>query len=71
MIASQRNRALVKLRSEDWLKRHILAIAQNPERVDFIGETSVKANRKRVPGWAPCGHGLEMDALFNSWDAQI
>jgi len=51
--------------------RHILAIAQNPERVDFIGETSVKANRKRVPGWAPCGHGLEMDALFNSWDAQI
>lgn len=41
-----------------------------PERVVFIDETSVKTNLTRQRGWAPCGDRLVMDAPFGSWGTQ-
>ncbi|MDB2369690.1 IS630 family transposase [Planktomarina temperata] len=70
MVASERNRARVKQRRADWLKHRIPAIAQNPQRVVFIDETSVKTNLTRLRGWAPCGQRLEMHAPFGSWGTQ-
>jgi transposase len=40
---------------------------EQPDRVVFIDETSVKTNLTRQRGWAPCGDRLVMDAPFGSW----
>ena len=70
MVASERNRARVKQRRSDWLKHRIPEIAQNPQKVVFIDETSVKTNLTRLRDWAPCGQRLQMHAPFGSWGTQ-
>ena len=67
LVASERNRTRVKQRRADWLEHRIPAIAQNPQRVVFIDETSVKTNLTRLRGR---GQRLEMHAPFGSWGTQ-
>jgi transposase len=43
---------------------------QQPERLVFIDETSVKTNLVRLRGRAPRGKRLEMDAPFGNWGTQ-
>ena len=43
---------------------------EQPERVVFIDETSVKTNLTRQRGWSPRGNRLVMDAPFGSWGTQ-
>lgn len=43
---------------------------QQPERVVFIDETSVKTNLTRLRGRAPRGERLEMNAPFGHWGTQ-
>lgn len=41
-----------------------------PERLDFIDETSVKTNLTRLRGRALRGQRLQMDAPFGNWGTQ-
>lgn len=41
-----------------------------PHRLVFIDETSVKTNLIRTRGWSPKGTRLEMDAPFGNWGTQ-
>ena len=43
---------------------------QQPERLVFIDETSVKTNLTRLRGRALRGERLEMDAPFGNWGTQ-
>ena len=70
MVATERRRARVKRRRDDWFKHRIPAISLRPERVVFIDETSVKTNLTRLRGWAKRGTRLEMDAPFGAWSTQ-
>ena len=36
----------------------------------FLDETAVNTNLTRLPGWAPQGERLTMDAPFDSWGTQ-
>jgi hypothetical protein len=45
-------------------------VMEQPDRVVFIDETSVKTNLTRQRGWARCGDRLVMDAPFGSWGTQ-
>lgn len=46
------------------------AMRQQPERLVFIDETSVKTNLARLRGRAPRGQRLDMDAPFGNWGTQ-
>jgi len=45
-------------------------VSDQPERVVFIDETSVKTNLTRQRGWSRRGTRLVMDAPFGSWGTQ-
>ena len=65
-----RHRAKVRRQREDWFRHRVPAVMEQPERVVFIDETSVKTNLTRRREWAPCGDRLVMDAPFGSWGTQ-
>ncbi len=70
LVATERQRADVKEKRKDWLRNRAPLIAQAPERVVFLDETSVKTNLTRQRGWAPRSDRLVMDAPFGSWGTQ-
>ena len=70
LVATERLRARVKQRQNDWFRHHIPAMRVHPERLVFIDETSVKTNLTRLHGRSLCGKRLEMDAPFGAWGTQ-
>lgn len=69
-MAAERRRAKVRRQRADWFTHRLPAIAQMPDRVVFLDETSVKTNLTRLRGWAPRGERLVADAPFGSWGTQ-
>jgi hypothetical protein len=45
-------------------------MANHPERLAFINETSVKTNMARTTGWSPSGQRLVDRAPFGHWRTQ-
>ncbi|WCR18350.1 IS630 family transposase [Paracoccus alcaliphilus] len=70
LVAAERRGARVRQRRTDWFEHRLPTIADRPERVVFIDETSVKTNLTRLRGRALCGTRLTMDAPFGSWGTQ-
>lgn len=70
LVATERRRGWVRLARHVWLTRRMPAMRQQPERLVFIDETSVKTNLTRLRGRARRGQRLEMDALFGNWGTQ-
>jgi transposase len=70
LVATERRRAKVRKQREDWFRHRVPAVSDQPERVVFIDETSVKTNLTRQRGWSPRGDRLVMDAAFGSWGTQ-
>lgn len=46
------------------------AMREQPERLVFIYETSMKTNFMRLRGRAPRGQRLQMNAPFGNWGTQ-
>lgn len=69
-MAAERRGARVRQRRTDWFEHRLPTIADRPERVVFIDETSVKTNLTRLRGRALRGTRLTMDAPFGSWGTQ-
>ncbi len=65
-----RQRADVVQTRRDWLTRRQPRMAQEPHRLVFIDETSVKANMTRLRGRAPVGERLFGTAPFGRWQTQ-
>ena len=70
LVASERRSAKVRHQRADWFTHRLPAIGQQPERVVFIDETSVKTNLTRIRGRSLRGQRLTMDAPFGSWGTQ-
>ena len=70
MVATERKRARVRRRREDWEKRRMPVMRAQPERLVFIDETSVKTNLTRLRGRSWRGQRLSMDAPFGAWGTQ-
>ncbi len=64
MEATEHRRAKIKKQREDWVLHHTPAIAQMPDRVVFLDETTVKINLTRQRGWAPRNERLKADVPF-------
>ena len=69
-MASERHKANVRQRRVDWLANRLPAMREQPWRLVFIDETSVKTNMTRLCGRAPRGARLEMEAPFGAWGTQ-
>ena len=65
-----RQRADLVQTRRDWLTRRQPRMAQEPHRLVFIDETSVKTNMTRLRGRAPVGERLFGTAPFGRWQTQ-
>lgn len=70
LVSTERRRAKVRKQRDDCCKDRLPAVANQPERVVLIGETSVKTNLTRRPSWSQRGERLVMDAPFGPWGTQ-
>ena len=70
LVATERLRARVKHQRQEWLRYRTPKMQAHPDRLVFIGETSVKTNLTRLRGRSLCGKRMEMAAPFGAWGTQ-
>ncbi len=66
-VVAERRRAKVEKQREGWFKHRVPAVPEQPERVVFIDETSVKANMARQRRWSPRRRRLVIKVPFGAW----
>mgnify|MGYP003888459309 CR=1 FL=1 len=70
LIATERRRADVARDRRVWIAHRLKRMRQEPHRLVFIDETSVKTNLTRLRGRAPVGERLYGAAPFGKWRTQ-
>ena len=70
LIAQERQRADLRQARHDWLTHRQPRMAQEPHRLVFIDETSVKSNMTRLRGRCPVSERLFGLAPFGRWQTQ-
>ena len=68
--ALERKRKDVAELRQIWIAKRQPFMANHPERLVFIDETSMKTNMIKTTGWAPRGQRLVDHAPFGHWRTQ-
>lgn len=69
-MASERDRADVKVRRREWIDKRQPRMRLQPARLVFIDETAVTTKLTRLRGRSPRGERLVADAPFGRWGTQ-
>jgi transposase len=69
-MASERARAAVRERRDEWLQLRQPRMRQQPARLVFIDETAVTTKMTRLRGRSRRGQRLVADAPFGHWKTQ-
>lgn len=70
LIATETRRADVRHARRDWVRRRLPRMREEPHRLVFVDETSVKTNMTRLRGRAPRGERLRDATPFGRWRTQ-
>jgi transposase len=69
-MASERDRAEVRERRDEWINHRLPWMRTEPGRLIFIDETAVNTKMTRLRGRSLCGQRLSASAPFAKWDTQ-
>ena len=69
-MASERARAAVRERRDEWIEHRQPRMRQQPARLVFIDETAVTTKMTRLRGRSRRGQRLVADAPFGHWKTQ-
>ncbi|PWJ09611.1 Transposase [Jannaschia seohaensis] len=70
LSATETSRPAIRKARRDWVRRRLPRMRDEPHRLVFVDETSVKTNMVRLRGRAPVGRRLCADAPFGRWRTQ-